>query len=40
VLQKDQKRTTNSYVLGTLGFTAGVVVLVTAIVAATYSSYR
>ena len=40
VLQKDPKRTANSYVLGTLGFTAGVAVLVTAIVAATYSSYR
>ena len=38
VLQKDQKRTTNSYVLGTLGYTAGVAVLVTAIIAATKSS--
>ena len=38
VIQKDQKRTTNSYVLGTLGFTLGTVALVAAIIAATKSS--
>ena len=37
VIQKDQKRTTNSYVLGTLGFTLVTVALASAIFAATYS---
>ncbi|MFL5743876.1 MAG: hypothetical protein ACJ751_04380 [Niastella sp.] len=35
VLQKDQKRTVNSYVLGALGYTIGGAVLVSAIVLAT-----
>ena len=37
VLQKDVKRTTNSYVLGALGITAGIFVLTIVIVAASYA---
>jgi hypothetical protein len=38
VIEHDRKRTTNSYVLGALGYTVGAVVLVGIIVAATKSS--
>jgi hypothetical protein len=38
VIQKDQKRTTNSYVLGALGYTIGTWALITAIILATKSS--
>ncbi len=38
VIEKDKKRTTNSYVLGAVGFTLGVMVLTAIIVAATKSS--
>jgi len=38
VIQKDKKRTANSYVLGALGYTIGTAALITAIVLATKSS--
>lgn len=38
IIQKDKKRTTNSYVLGTLGYTIATAALVAAIVLATKSS--
>jgi hypothetical protein len=38
VIQKDKKRSTNSYVLGALGYTIGISALITAVVLATKSS--
>lgn len=38
IIEKDKKRTTNSYVIGTIGYTVGVFVLVSIIVAALKSS--
>jgi hypothetical protein len=38
VIEKDKKRTTNSYVIGALGFTVGAIAVVAIIIAATKSS--
>ncbi len=38
VIEKDKKRTTNSYVIGALGYTIGALAIVTIIIAATKSS--